>query len=99
MLEWETPELDRTDLGPQIEHEKIQQLLQCWWKILVLIHQLALQVSHIVSQSLTNRNVGMGDPWAGQDRLRLSDCAWEDPIIVSVLIENLGFDPPMGSIK
>ena len=41
----------------------------------------------------------MGEPWAGQDRLRLFDWAWEDPIIVSVLMENLGFDPPMGSTK
>ena len=55
-------------------------------------------VTHCKSNN-TNRNVGMGDPWAGQDRLRLSDWAWEDPIIVSVLMENLGFDPPMGSKK
>ena len=55
-------------------------------------------VTHCKSNN-TNRNVGMGDPWAGQDRLRLSDWAWEDPIIVSVLMENLGFDPPMGSTK
>ena len=39
----------------------------------------------------------MGDPWAGQERLRLSDWAKVDPMIVSVLMENLGFDPPIGS--
>ena len=38
----------------------------------------------------------MGDPWAGQDKLKLSDLAWEYRI-PSVLMENFGFDPPMGS--
>ena len=96
MLEWETPELDRIDWGSQIEHEKIQQLLQCWWKILVLIHQWALQVSHIVSHSITNRNDGMGDPWAGQE----SDKDSWDPEVISESFDTrvtLGAEPPIGS--
>ena len=38
----------------------------------------------------------MGDPWAGQDKLKLSDLAWEY-LVKSEVIENFGFDPPMGS--
>ena len=47
-------------------------------------------------ETWTNLNVGTGDPWAGQDRLRLSDCEWEyrDK---SVVRENWGLDPPIGS--
>ncbi len=52
MLEWVIPELDRKDWGFQIEHEKFQQLLQCWWRIWALILQWALQVSHTVSQTI-----------------------------------------------
>ena len=45
---------------------------------------------------LTNLNAGLGEPCAGQVRLRLwsSECEY---LIKSVTMENLGFDPPIGS--
>ena len=96
MMEWAIPELDMWHWSSLIVNKKMRGFLLSE-QTLVLILQWALKMSHTIKVR-TNRNVGMGDPWAGQDRLRLSDLAWVNDW-ESELIENFGFDPPIGSKK
>ena len=86
MLEWDTPELDRTKWGSQNEHEMIQEL-----------HQIGKQknIKNFDRKLYSYLNEGTGEPCTGQTRLALFDI-FEDNL-ASIMLDLLGPELPMGS--
>ena len=67
-------------------------------KILVLLHQLVLQNGIMDKVGASNLNAGTGKAWAGQV---IESCEFDSLVIISpsVVNENFGFAPPIGSTQ